>query len=208
MDTSLPAIAAAIADPPARRRVEERLRTVQRLAEETRRQLTPGNLAAAVTPLSAALEELRAARAAAASAEPKESPSATLMLLDEKIAAAQSALAAAAGVAMDALADRETAVPGESLQVSASVWNAGSRPVEVTNVELLSPDALARAGGRDRRARSPTREARGVEVPGRTGAGRVADDPLFPAPAARRERSTTGPTRRPPCGESLSSLRP
>ena len=128
VDTSLPAIAAAIADPPARRRVEERLRTVQKLAEETRRQLTPGNLAAAVTPLSAALEELRAARAAAASAEPKESPSATLMLLDEKIAAAQSALAAAAGVAMDALADRETAVPGESLQVSASVWNAGSGP--------------------------------------------------------------------------------
>ncbi len=51
------------------------------------------------------------------------------MLLDEKIAAAQSALAAAAGVAMDALADRETAVPGEPLQISASVWNAGARPV-------------------------------------------------------------------------------
>ena len=141
VDTSLPAIAAGIADAAARRRVEERLRTVQRLAEETRRQLTPGNLAAAVPPLSAALEELRAARAVAASAEPKDKPSATLMLLDEKIAAAQSALAAAGGVAMDALADRETAVPGESLQISASVWNAGAQPVQVSSVELVSPDA-------------------------------------------------------------------
>jgi LmbE family N-acetylglucosaminyl deacetylase len=141
VDTSLPAIAAGIADAGSRRRVEERLRTVQKLAEETRRQLTPGNLAAAVSPLSAALEELRAARAVAAAAEPKEKPSATLMLLDEKIAAAQSALAAAAGIAMDALADRETAVPGESLQITASVWNAGPQPVSVTSVELMSPDA-------------------------------------------------------------------
>ncbi len=140
VDTTLPAIAAGVADAPARRRVEERLRTVQKLAEETRRQLTPGDLAAAITPLSAALEELRAARSAAAAAEPKEKPSATLLLLDEKIAAAQSALAAAAGVTMDALADRETAVPGESLQISVSVWNAGPRPASVTDVELASPD--------------------------------------------------------------------
>ena len=141
VDTSLAAIAAGIADAAVRRRVEERLRTVQKLAEETRRQLTPGNLAAAVPPLSAALEELRAARAAAAAAEPKEKPSATLMLLDEKLAAAQSALATAAGIAIDALADRETAVPGQSLQISASVWNAGPLPVSVTDVELVSPDA-------------------------------------------------------------------
>jgi LmbE family N-acetylglucosaminyl deacetylase len=141
VDTSLPAIAAGIADGAARRRVEERLRIVQKVAEEIRRQLTPGNLAAAVSPLSAALEELRAARSVAASAEPKDKPSATLMLLDEKIAAAQSALAAAAGVAMDALADHEAAVPGESLQISASVWNAGAQPVQVSSVELLSPDA-------------------------------------------------------------------
>jgi len=141
VDTSLPAIAAGIADAASRRRVEERLRTVQKLAEETRRQLTPGNLAAAVPPLSAALEELRAARAAAAAGEPKEKPSATLMLLDEKIAAAQSAMAAAAGIAMDALSDRETAVPGESLQISASVWNAGPQSVQVSGVELVSPDA-------------------------------------------------------------------
>jgi LmbE family N-acetylglucosaminyl deacetylase len=139
VDTRLTAIAAEVPDEGRRHRIEERLRTVQRLAEETRRQLTPGNLGVAVAPLSAALEELRAARALAA--EPKEKPPAVLMLLDEKIAAAQSALAAAAGIAMDALADRETAVPGESLQISVSVWNAGSQPVGVTGVELVSPDS-------------------------------------------------------------------
>jgi LmbE family N-acetylglucosaminyl deacetylase len=139
VDTRLTAIAAEVADEGRRHRIEERLRTVQKLAEETRRQLNPGNLGAAVAPLSAALEELRAARALAA--EPKERPPSVLMLLDEKIAAAQSALAAAAGIAIDALADRETAVPGESVQISVSVWNAGSQPVDAAGVELVSADA-------------------------------------------------------------------
>ena len=136
--TGLPAIAGEVGDPSRRRRIEERLATVQRLAEETRRQLTPGNLAAAVAPLSAALEELRAARATAAL--PGQEPGGTLMLLDEKIAAAQSAVAAAARIAIDALADRETVVTGEDLHITASVWNAGEQPVEVTRFELVSPD--------------------------------------------------------------------
>jgi LmbE family N-acetylglucosaminyl deacetylase len=136
--TGLPALAGEIADPARRRRIEERLASVQRIAEDTRRQLTPGNLAAAVAPMSAALEELRAARSAAA--EPGQEPGGALMLLDEKIAAAQSAVAAAAGIAIDALADRETAVPGEDLHITTSVWNAGRQAVEVGRFELVSPD--------------------------------------------------------------------
>ena len=62
------------------------------------------------------------------------------MLLDEKIAAAQSAVASAARVAIDALADRETVAAGEDLHITASVWNAGAQPVEVTRFELVSPD--------------------------------------------------------------------
>ncbi|HYR46262.1 MAG TPA: PIG-L family deacetylase, partial [Thermoanaerobaculia bacterium] len=66
VDTHLSAIAGEVADGARRRRIEERLKTVQKLAEETRRQLAPGSVAAAVTPLAATLEELRAARAIAA----------------------------------------------------------------------------------------------------------------------------------------------
>ena len=135
VDTSLPAIAGEVSDPARRRRIEERLRMVQKLAEETRRQLAPATIATAVAPLSAALEELRAARKAAA----EEKGSAAVFFLDEKLRAAQDALAIAAGVALEATADRETALAGETLQVAANVWNAGSQPVEVKTMELTSP---------------------------------------------------------------------
>jgi LmbE family N-acetylglucosaminyl deacetylase len=138
VDTRLSAIAAEVSDPARRRKMEERLETVQRVAEETRRQLVPSNLAAAVAPLCAVLEELRAARALVA--RPPADEQAVAMLLDEKIAAAQSAIAGAASVTMDALAERETAPAGEPIPVTVNVWNAGVRPIEVERVELTSPD--------------------------------------------------------------------
>jgi LmbE family N-acetylglucosaminyl deacetylase len=150
VDTSLPAIAAEVPDPARRRSIEERLRAVQKLAEETRRHLAPTTLAAAVAPLSASLEELRAARALAAVAAEKSSG--VPMLLDEKIRAAESALAIAAGAVIDAIADRETAIPGETLQVSVSVWNAGSQAAEIRKVELESA-AGWRASGADAAAK-------------------------------------------------------
>ena len=47
------------------------------------------------------------------------------MLLDEKIALAEAALASAAEVTLDAVSAREIAAPGEAFEVTASVWNAG-----------------------------------------------------------------------------------
>jgi uncharacterized membrane protein len=61
------------------------------------------------------------------------------MLLDEKLRAAEEALAIAAGAMVDALAERETAVAGESVAVTVSAWNAGGRPLEVRKVELVTP---------------------------------------------------------------------
>src|SRR5262249_37567207 len=137
VDTSLPAIAAEIAGAARRRRVVERLRTVQRLAEETRRQLVPATVAASAAPLAAMVEELRAARSAAA--EGGEKPSGVPMLLDEKLRAAEDGLAIAAAAMVDALAERETAIAGESVPVTVSAWNAGGQPLEVRKVELVTP---------------------------------------------------------------------
>jgi len=145
VDTSLTAIAAEVGDPARRRSIEGRLRTVQKLAEETRRQLAPTALSAGVAPLSAALEELRAARAVAA--EGPEKPSGVLMFIDEKIRAAENAVAIAAGAVIEATADRETAIPGETLQVSVSVWNAGAQPAAVRKVELESAAGWRASGG-------------------------------------------------------------
>jgi hypothetical protein len=72
------------------------------------------------------------------------------MLLDEKIALAQAALASAAEVTLDAVSAREIAAPGESFEVTASVWNAGPASVEVQSVAFESPDGWsveAPAGG-------------------------------------------------------------
>ncbi len=144
VDTRLASIAAEVSDPVRRKQIEDRLATVEKLAEETRRQLSPANLNAAVSPLSACLEELRAARALVKDDTGNEAGVA--MLLDEKISAAEAALAAAAGVSVDALADKEAASPGESFSVTASVWNAGSQPVDVEDVSLASPDGWTATG--------------------------------------------------------------
>lgn len=138
VDTRLASIAAEVPDPARRRQIEERLATVEKLAQETRRQLSAVNLATAVSPLSACLEELRAARALVSGRAGHEVGAA--MLLDEKISAAETALSVAAGVSLDALAERETASPGESFSVTTSVWNAGEQPLDVERVFLVSPD--------------------------------------------------------------------
>ncbi|HKF44918.1 MAG TPA: PIG-L family deacetylase [Thermoanaerobaculia bacterium] len=137
VDTSLPGIAAEIGEAGRRKRIEDRLRTVQKLAEETRRQLAPTTIPAALAPLSAILEELRAAKALAS--EAGEKPSGVTMLLDEKIRAAEGAMAIAAGAMVDALSERETAVAGESLAITVSAWNAGGQALEVRKVELATP---------------------------------------------------------------------
>lgn len=60
-------------------------------------------------------------------------------LIDEKIAVAEVGLAAAAGVVVDAVADRERVTMGESLEVAVEFFRAGQTPAEVQRVRLHSP---------------------------------------------------------------------
>ncbi len=138
VDTRLPGIADGIPDADRRARIRERLASVERLAETARTRLAPDRLAAAVADLSAALRDLRAARALVHGDAAEESAAAAI--LDEKIEAAETAAAAAAGVAADALADAETAAPGGAFTVTVSLWNAGQEPLVVESVSLTSPD--------------------------------------------------------------------
>ena len=61
-------------------------------------------------------------------------------LVVEKLAIADEALATAAQVLADAIAERETVVPGDELTVRAIFWNAGSLPVEELTVTVVSPE--------------------------------------------------------------------
>ncbi|MGE5413243.1 MAG: PIG-L family deacetylase, partial [Syntrophomonadaceae bacterium] len=135
VDTRLAAMAAEVPDPARRAQMQKRLDRVGALTAEALRRLSTPDLAGTAPTIAQALGELREARALV-----RPGDGGTAMLLDEKIMLAESALAAAAGVTLDVLAERETAAPGESVGIAVSVWNAGAAPVAVESVALVSPD--------------------------------------------------------------------
>src|SRR5262249_15584892 len=98
VDTRLRSIAAEIADPGRRPRAGAALVGVEWRPTERRRTFAPARLSDAVEPIAAMLADLRAARA-----EVRPGDGGAAMLIDEKTAAAEAALAAAAGVVIDAL---------------------------------------------------------------------------------------------------------
>ncbi len=134
VDTRLRAIAAEVPDAARRGEIEKRLDAVESGVADARRRLSTPELPSVVPAVAKAVADLRAARALV-----RDGDGGTAMLLDEKLALAQGALAAAAGVTLDAISDRETAAPGESLEITASVWNAGMENVAVDSVALESP---------------------------------------------------------------------
>ena len=135
VDTRLRSLAAEIADASRRARVEALLDGVASAAEKTRLQLSPARLGDAVQPLSRIVADLRSAQSLVT---PRDGGAS--LLLDEKVAAAEQALAAAAEVTLDSLSDAETAADGEKLSITASVWNAGKGAVSADSVSLESPD--------------------------------------------------------------------
>jgi LmbE family N-acetylglucosaminyl deacetylase len=139
VDTRLTAIVAGVADTARRSRAEERLRRVEAAVGDARTRLGPATLDQTESSLASALEELTAARTLVHPAE-GAAEAAAAAFLDEKIAIAETALAAAAGVTVDAITDRETAAPGDPFDVKISVWNAGTDPARVASVDLVSPD--------------------------------------------------------------------
>ncbi|RPH54573.1 hypothetical protein EHM82_06655, partial [bacterium] len=140
IDTNLPGIAATVPDPERQRHAREHLEAVQVAAERARGTLNPARLDAVVPEFVEILKHLRAVRAfLAEKAVPEERP--VLDLIDEKIEAAQTGLAAAAGVAVDAATEREALTAGETFPVQAVLWASGSVPVEAAAVSLVpSPE--------------------------------------------------------------------
>jgi len=141
-DTRLRGIAAEL-PPPARGTAEAHLDRAEGLARVARRSLSPTRLEEGVGTLATLLAALRTAR----TGFPEGAPS--LPLLDEKIAVAEQAVAAAAGVSFDATASQETAAPGDSLEVALRVWNAGHRGIRVEGVAVSSFEGWTSGGDAD-----------------------------------------------------------
>ena len=128
IDTHLHAIAAPIADAAKRQRVAAELDEVEALAGRTRERLNLARPQQALAPLLDVVRHLRAALAPLAGAVAGEHPAgeqAAAELIAEKLEVAQTAAAAAAGIAVDATTDREALTAGETFTVHAELWNGG-----------------------------------------------------------------------------------
>jgi len=135
--SELAALAAAAA--PARRAAAEAsLTRAASLAREARSRISAADLSASAPAIATILEELRNARGAFDASTPEAAAAAAT--LEEKIHAAETALAISAGIAVDALAQSETAAAGDTVPVTIQVANGSKIPVEIESVALASPN--------------------------------------------------------------------
>ena len=135
IDTRLSAIAATIPDAGRRDRAAAELTAVQAAAEGARKALNPARLEESVPAFAEIVKRLRAAQAVLANASPEEQPAADLIA--EKLQVAQIGLAAAAGIAVDAITEAEAVTPGQPFPVKALLWNSGGRTVSGAAVSLV-----------------------------------------------------------------------
>jgi LmbE family N-acetylglucosaminyl deacetylase len=192
IDTHLAAITAPLADDGAeglaKRQLQTILADVEARARRERLDLSPVAPGAALPSAVAIAGELEAARVALAGAPTGPAARIVADLLDEKRVVAAHLLAAAAGIAVDAVADRELVTPGEEITVETTLWRAagggggaaaggeqagaGRLPagpgtaafapppaVELAKVELVSPTGLTPAV-----AETPVPERTGFEA--------------------------------------------
>ena len=169
IDTRLAAIAAGLPDGDAKVAAATKLALAEDLVLRARARLSAAEPSSVLLLLAETVEVLRSARrdldpaaesggAAGADGSAGATPGAVhaAALLDEKIALAEMALAAAAGVAVDAVADRVAAAPGDAWSVEAMAWLAAAPGPEVGDgagdpaaapaVELLGVELVSPAG--------------------------------------------------------------
>lgn len=137
IDTRLSAIASGLPEGESRKKIEAKLAAVQSTAEELRKTLSPARMGDAVAPLARAMADLSAARGLLGKTPGASAERAAADFLDEKIAIATEALAAAAGIAFDAWTERETYIPGSPVAVTANLWPAGGTALEGARVSLV-----------------------------------------------------------------------
>lgn len=153
IDTSLPAMADPLGDAELRRRVAVELDAVETAADAARTELSARRLAERPGPLLRALTDIARRLDAVLSMLDAESEGAGIVreLVAEKRIIAHEALAAAAGLAVDAFVDVELSepavlVPGQTFDVRVQSWHetaGGSDPAlapVLDSIQLLASD--------------------------------------------------------------------
>jgi len=130
VDTSIRGIARFEAAPNPQ--LDRRLARLEAQLGEAVRDYRPLAPASLIPSLNSALATTRDGLEAASSYDAQR-------LLLDKIGEIETALALAAGVTVDALADAETLVPGETINVAVRLFDPGMAPVDVIGAELHAP---------------------------------------------------------------------
>jgi len=131
IDTSLSGIVEFETEPSAE--IVAMLSELERLVAGTLSAYQPLDPRRLIAPLGEGLAVARSARRLARSAD-------TRRLLDEKIGEFEDALVMASGIKVDALADRETIVPGDALQVAVRVYHLDDADASLENASLAAPE--------------------------------------------------------------------
>lgn len=144
IDTGLAALASTLPEGDARTRVREYLGRVEAKARWARDALVPAELSTIVPAFVDMIRDLEAAgrlldRLGDGEGLKPVEARAVRRLLDEKLQAARGGLAAAAGLAVDAVSDRSGLVAGETVSFTTQLWASGDRSVELEKVELILP---------------------------------------------------------------------
>lgn len=136
VDTTLAALArfAGAGAPPA---LSQGLARITGHVDDAERGWRAAGMAAAVAPLAAGLRETRALIAALAGMKLAEEASYEIRFrLDPKVRQFEDAIAVAAGLEFEALADDPIVTPGQPLTITVAVTNHGAAPVSVTSLDV------------------------------------------------------------------------
>ncbi|TNF71184.1 MAG: hypothetical protein EP299_12475 [Acidobacteria bacterium] len=140
VDTRLRAIAGRLEEGDAKREAQVHLDAVESLAKKTRGELSASRLVAALPALAKIHGHLTAALGVVAGSSPEREVVSATELIEEKLEVTVTAMAAAAGIAMEAVSNRENVALGERAEITVGVWNSSSQPLEVGGVGVESPD--------------------------------------------------------------------
>ncbi len=142
IDTSLAAMASSLPEGDLRRSIEDELKLVEGLAMKARQTVLPSDLERSVPAFA---EIVRTLQGVAATLDEQSTPAAKAVasLVNEKLAVATAGLTAAAGVAFDAVTDREAVTLGTSFEATVELWNGGEQNLEVRAVSLEADGSWA-----------------------------------------------------------------
>jgi hypothetical protein len=178
IDVSIPGLAALAGLPAGALRAE--LAAMDGAAKQALNEYDPRKPQAIIPPLAAGLRATRAARAALkADSAPEAARADADFMLSFKEHDFEEALALAAGVVFDPLADDDTVVQGGSVGVNLRTFVAGGAPVKVTNARVVVPTGWTVAGEDSAPGETPNPFAR-RETPTHSARYRISVPPDAP----------------------------